>query len=50
MTPEELDMMEQIHFYGKLYQLDDENIKLVIKMTKELLKEQEDMKDREDQV
>lgn len=41
MTQKELDMMEQIHFYGKIFSLNEENSALLRKMIEELQKGQE---------
>lgn len=42
MTQEEMDMMEQIHFYGKMFSLNDENKALLHKMIEELRMGQEE--------
>lgn len=49
MTQEELDMMEQIHFYGKIFSLNEENSALLRKMIEELQKGQEEVAERENQ-
>lgn len=49
MTQEELDMMEQIHFYGEIFSLNDENTALLHKMIEELQRGQEEVAERENQ-